>query len=529
MSAYFTGHLLLPYVNNPIHEGRPDPDVMQFGGVYLNQLTGQIFTRAAPDDDGDRGMQLLTTLYTKSRGVAGVGWTSPLDITRKDVRAQEFDGTGTVRLRNDRVGASILIRNVGTGLITVQTSNGTTHSTIRILRGGETALFRRAAGLTSGLANWVTQATNKPTASEVYAAAVLDLAEGDVASQLSALAGTRWKSSDVDVDPTLAANSNAKVPSQAAIKNYVDNLVAGLRWKQPVRVATTANINLGVDLENGDTIDGVTLATGDRVLVKNQTAGGGRFNGIYIVQASGAALRAADADTGDELISAAVFVREGTTQADTAWVCTSNAILIDNDPVTFVQFGAGAAITDPELLAIMGVTSAADKGFHFTGSGTGATHDLSAFARTILDDPDAATARGTLELANVKRRTIILSANTGDPDTPLSTGGVSGAEVIMPVAGTIVGWRAVLRPITGESVGSVGLDVWKKAATGGWPTNSDSITASAKPSITTATENASTTLTGWTTSVAAGDKVALEVESVTNAYAITLAVDVEVS
>jgi hypothetical protein len=528
MSVYFTGPLILPAVGNPVHEGRPLVDHVLPSGLHLTPASSRLFTRVSPDDDGDRLFEFVTTLFPKSRGVAGVGWTSPLDLTRKDVRSQEFDGTGTVRLRNDRVGASILIRNVGTGLITVQTSNGTTHSTIRILRGNESAMFRRATGTTGGgLPNWITQETSKPTASEVYAAASLDLVEGDVASQLAALAGTRWKSSDVDVDPTLAANSNGKVPSQAAIKSYVDNLIAGLRWKQPVVAATTVAGTLTTSFEDGDSVDGVTLRQGDRVLIKNQASS--IENGIYVVNASGAPTRASDANTGAELESASVFVSGGTTNADTNWICTSDGISIGSSAITFVQFGVGGAITDPELIAIMGVTSAADKGVHFTGPGTAATHDQTPFARTLLDDPDAATARNTLGLANAKTRTITLSANTGDPDTPLSTGGVSGAEVIMPVAGTIVGWRAVLRPITGETVGSIGLDVWKKAATGGWPTNSDSITASAKPSITTATENASTTLTGWTTSVAAGDKIALEVESVTNAYAITLSVDVEVS
>jgi len=95
-------------------------------------------------------------------------------------------------------------------------------------------------------------------------------------------------------------------------------------WKDPVRAATTANINLSTDLENGDTLDtSVTLATGDRVLVKDQSAQA--ENGIYIVQASGAAVRSPDMDAWAEVVSAAVIIEEGTAGADTVWFCTSDA------------------------------------------------------------------------------------------------------------------------------------------------------------------------------------------------------------
>ena len=59
----------------------------------------------------------------------------------------------------------------------------------------------------------------------------------------------------------------------AATKNYVDTTVQGIDWKASVKAATTANVTLASDLENGDVLDGVTLATGDRVLVKDQSTG----------------------------------------------------------------------------------------------------------------------------------------------------------------------------------------------------------------------------------------------------------------
>jgi hypothetical protein len=78
-------------------------------------------------------------------------------------------------------------------------------------------------------------------------------------------------------------------------KTYVDDLVAGLKTRIITRVATTANINLSTDLENGDTLDGITLVTGNKILVKDQT--NQTQNGIYIVPASGAASRDPDFDT----------------------------------------------------------------------------------------------------------------------------------------------------------------------------------------------------------------------------------------
>ena len=87
--------------------------------------------------------------------------------------------------------------------------------------------------------------------------------------------------------------------TDVAIKSYVDDLVAGLKTRIIVRAATTANVNLSNALENGDTLDGISLATGNKVLVKNQLDA--TENGIYVVPASGAASRDSDFNTVDEL------------------------------------------------------------------------------------------------------------------------------------------------------------------------------------------------------------------------------------
>src|SRR4051794_7585517 len=137
--------------------------------------------------------------------------------------------------------------------------------------------------------------------------------------------GSAWvdilDSSVLDTDTTLGANSDSKLPTQKAVKTYVDNTLQGLSWKQPVRVATTGNGTLSSAFANGQTVDGVTLATGDRILIKDQSTAS--QNGIYVVQASGAPVRASDADSSAELLNATVYVSEGTSNADTAWSQTA--------------------------------------------------------------------------------------------------------------------------------------------------------------------------------------------------------------
>jgi hypothetical protein len=131
----------------------------------------------------------------------------------------------------------------------------------------------------------------------------------------------------------------------AATKGYVDASRSGLDVKQSVRAATTVALTLVSGLENGDVVDGVTLATGDRVLVKNQSTGS--ENGIYTVNATGAPTRATDYDTAAEVTPGAfTFVEEGTANADSGWVLTNDGtITIGTTGLTFAQFSGAGQIT----------------------------------------------------------------------------------------------------------------------------------------------------------------------------------------
>jgi len=128
-------------------------------------------------------------------------------------------------------------------------------------------------------------------------------------------------------------------------KGYLDSTIAGaiegLNVKQAVRVASTS----GLTLSGLQTIDGVTVIVGDRVLVKNQTLG--EQNGIYIASSSGW-VRSVDFDalpSDSEILNAFFFVSEGTTNADTGWVLTNNPpIIINTTPLVFAQFSSAGVI-----------------------------------------------------------------------------------------------------------------------------------------------------------------------------------------
>lgn len=138
----------------------------------------------------------------------------------------------------------------------------------------------------------------------------------------------------------LTGVSDPTAAQDAATKNYVDSVAQGLDPKQSVKAASTANL---ASLSGAMTVDGISLVVGDRVLVKDQTTASG--NGIYVV-ASGAWTRATDADAWTELVSAYVFVEQGTVNADNGFLCTVDAGgTLGTTSVTFVQFSGAGQIT----------------------------------------------------------------------------------------------------------------------------------------------------------------------------------------
>ena len=160
----------------------------------------------------------------------------------------------------------------------------------------------------------------------------------------------------------------------AATKAYVDAIAQGLDPKQSCLVATTANLT---NLSGLLTIDGVTLTAGDRVLVKNQTLT--ENNGIYVA-ASGAWSRSSDMNVWSEVPGAFTFIEDGSTQANTGWVCSSKqGGTIGTTPITFVQFSGAGTYT-----AGTGLTLAGNE-FSITNTGvTAATYGNTNGQQTVV-------------------------------------------------------------------------------------------------------------------------------------------------
>jgi hypothetical protein len=234
------------------------------------------------------------------------------------------------------------------------------------------------------------------------------------------------------------------VSSEAATKNYVDQAVAGLRNRIIAEAATTGNINLTTDLENGDTLDGVTLVTGDRVLVKDQTDA--TENGLYIVVASGAASRDPEHDTIAELSGGMVVVNQGTANDNKIFLCTTDSdatIGISNITYTQVtpanvgtvtsvgvadagasEFTVGSSPVTSSGTITLAINSIADTKLGTIGTankvsltalnidgGSDIGEDLTTSDLIIVDDG----AGGTNRKAALSRMITLVKANTDDP------------------------------------------------------------------------------------------------------------------
>jgi hypothetical protein len=261
---------------------------------------------------------------------------------------------------------------------------------------------------------------------------------------------------------TTASVSTAPVSGNDVVnKTYLDFFATGISWKQPVNCGTTTNITLS----GLQTIDGVTVVAGDRVLVKSQTAPA--QNGIYLASAT-AWSRAPDADTWDELISAICFVESGTTLAGSAWYCTIQpGGTLGTTAVTWSNFSVAATYT----------------------AGTGLT--LTDYVFSITNTGVAAAAYGSAS------KTLTATVNAQGQLTVLAATDIAIANTQVSGLGTMSTQAASSVAITGGTINGTTIGGSTAAAVTG-----TTITAN------TQFTGAGTGLTGTATSLSIGGNAA---------------------
>lgn len=221
--------------------------------------------------------------------------------------------------------------------------------------------------------------------------------------------GTTVTAFEVGAPVTLPGDPTSAL--HAATKQYVDNLAAGLDVKPSVRFATavalatnTRSGNILTASANGAlTVDGGSPALNERILVKNEATTA--KNGIYYLSQVGDGsnpwklTRATDMDAWSEVPGANVWVEEGSTNADKAFVCTADTGgTLNTTAIAWSQFGGAGAYqaADATLTSLAALGTAADKFAYTTGIDTWAEAAITSFGRSLIDDADAAAALVTL-------------------------------------------------------------------------------------------------------------------------------------
>lgn len=223
--------------------------------------------------------------------------------------------------------------------------------------------------------------------------------------------------------------------------------VEGLAWKDSVRVATTGNISLA---SPGATIDGITMASGDRFLVKNQTAS--KENGIYIWNGAAVpATRALDANTADELEAAVVSVEEGTS-AGASFRQTQVNFVLETGNVVWTSFGTSAAAATETTSGVAEIATQAE-----TDTGTDDQRivtpaklaNWSGRTRKFSQDIGDGSATSYTVTHNLNTRDVRVEVfrNSGNYDTVLAEvrrTSVNAVQVVFSVAPTSNQFRVVV-------------------------------------------------------------------------------------
>lgn len=231
-------------------------------------------------------------------------------------------------------------------------------------------------------------------------------------------------------------------------KAYVDAVAQGLSFKQPALVATTVNITLS----GLQTIDGVTVVAGDRVLVKNQTTQAN--NGIYIA-ASGTWSRSEDANTYAELVSAYLFITSGTTQGGQSYVCTNQpGGTLGTTAIVFVTFTNNATYTAGTGLNLVGTQ------FSIADVGTAGTYGSASQVPVIVTNAQGQVTGVTntaIAIANTAVSGLGTMSTQNANNVAITGGAIDGTTVGATTATTVRGTTVTATTqFTGPGTGLTG-------------------------------------------------------------------------
>jgi hypothetical protein len=265
------------------------------------------------------GTSTLTGTLTATAGLSGPLTSSSATITGGTINGAVIGGSSAQAITGTNVTATVGFTGPLTGAVTGNTTGTHTGAVTGNVTGN----------LTGNVTGNVTAASGTSTFNNVTISGSLDM--------------------DAGTSATITGLANPVNDSDAANKGYVDALAQGIDAKASVIAATTANITLS----GAQTIDGISIVAGNRVLVKDQTLPAN--NGIYLC-ATGSWTRTTDADTYAELVAAFTFVEQGT-QANNGYISTITAGgTLGTTPITFAQFSGAGQITAGDGLTKTGNT-----------------------------------------------------------------------------------------------------------------------------------------------------------------------------